>query len=466
LISSTLPYQVSAAYEDLTGLVHLFQGASGSMRTLNQMVHDWNQPDSVHPWTEKPAGGELSYTVDPHVWTEIGDVASQQTMYDGKFSTGTVGGFWQIYRLNTNNPSYDYFMVRYTGNQSVSSFNNCTYDWAKFGIVCAFANKNFVIYGRFQKGKGQDVGEVIDSSPKSQVVDGTYSAEGGFDLGGQIGCQIGDAPGVSSVGRAVVRPAAFFNRTVTPNVGAKCSPTVSANYSSKVSETWKVQSFSISNYTKPGSSKASWQGSFDLPNAGSGSCDKYRENAKGSGDMGAIAIFRVKRSDIYNNDGVGKVHFYAQLEGRTTAQSHLLGSCGGFRDWDQYAYNDTWPEFGMPTLKVLQTALSLKAHQGSAKLLIDSKRPLDNVGLAPNLSLFRNGALIDPSSVGLSIWPDDQTGYAIQNDQGSAYPRLQTWTITSSNAQTGTYTLFIDTAPGGQTDSTRSGPIAVSITVN
>ena len=232
---------------------------------------------------------------------------------------------------------------------------------------------------------------------------------------------------------------------------------------SEISQSWEVKWFNISNVTFPGASVANWQGTFggiDPDCQGS-----FPSNATHSGSMGALAIYQVPRTSIYGANG-GLLRFIGLITGRADVLQYLhLPGCSGFSKWTHVATMPVSLWLRMPFLQVSQSTVDV-TRGGETSFYVNSQRGNAEIGLPVNLRLYTaNQKQVVPSAVGLEIHADQKTNEAIQNADTDAYPRRQQWFVeAASTAAPGNYTILVDTAPGGQTDSTRE-PIPVNVVV-
>jgi hypothetical protein len=455
--SGTLPLTVVAAYRQSNGVVDTFQGDADSSSVLNDMLTQWEKAGSgpnADAAVEQP--DVQPYAIDPKVWMELGSYHGDIAIDASGHVSGRADGGYHIYRLNTRNPRYDYFLITLDGiNQA--SFNNCKYEFPRY--YCQWINRGVRLSAYLAKDSNPraGLGEVIDAAPKSEVTTGTYTSEEGAELKAELNCSVGDSAGAEDL----VRPGPVSERVLPQD--AECGVTAGGTYSTKVTVTWNVKSRTVHNYTAPNGTTADW----DMTFAGWPDGCKNNglpEDSKSTGDFGAAAIVRIPRDQIYNVTPP-RLMVVLQLQGRTIGWDYLL-SCS-----DAYQYTSAWsqtPIFQLPTFSVDANATKglTVPPGGSAKFQVISQRTDLLTGIPASLWLVKDGAIKKFSDVGIKMTPDNETGLAIARKTWDIMPRVQTWTITAgATAPKTTYVLYVDTVPGGETDSVRLRPIAVPLTI-
>jgi hypothetical protein len=455
--NGTLPLTVAAAYRQTNGVVDTFQGAAASNPALDGLLTEFSAGAGADGQRRVEQPNLQAFTIDPKVWMELGSYNSSVSVDASGRISGTASGGYRIYRLNTRNPRYDYFLVTLDGLNKVQGFNNCKYDFPRY--YCEWLNRGLrlsVYFARISDAR-VGVGEVTEAQPKSEVTQGKYEVAEGADLKAELNCSVSDSAGSEDL----VRPGPV-GAQVQPQ-DAECGVTAGGTYSTKVTLTWDIKSRTVHNYTAPLGTTADWDMTFGgwTPETCKGG--PFPEDSKTSGDFGAAAIIRVPRDVIYNSSAP-RLMVVAQIQGRTTAWEYLL-RCDGYEyqsGWAQY------PIFELPTFSVDANAtkgLTVPAG-GSAKFVITSKRPDLLTGIPASLWLVKDGTIKKFSDVGLKATADNETALAIARKTWDIIPRVQTWTVTAgATAPKTTYVLYVDTYPGGETDSVRLRPIAVPLTI-
>ncbi len=454
--NGVLPSLIVAAYRQTNGVVDTFQGDADSSSVLNEMLDQWHQtgagPDAdatIVQQTIQP------FRFDPKVWMNLGNYNGEVAIDASGRVSGRASAAYRVFRLNTRDPKYDYFLITLDGLNKVQGFNDCKYDFPRF--YCEWLNRGLRLSVRLARSTDPStgIGNITEAEPKNAITSGKYEISEGYDLKGEISCEVGDSAGVSSQ----VRPSPFTER-LQPQA-AKCGVNGGATYSSKVTQTWDVQSRTIHNYTAPSGTTGDWDMTFS---GWSDNCKggPFPEDLKTTGDFGAAEIIRVPRDVIYTSSAP-RLMLVATFSGRTIGWEYLL-RCDG------YEYQSSWalfPTFELPTFFVNATKGLAVSAGSSGQFVITSKIPDADIGLTANLVLIKNGEKLDPKDVGLKITADDRTAYAILSNRPDIMPRVQTWTVTASaTAPKTTYKLYVDTVPGGETDNVRLGPIEVPLTIN
>ena len=453
--SGILPLSVVAAYRQTDGTVNTFQGGADSSSELNEMLGQW------HPTAAGPDAGALGephslqpFKFDPSVWMNLGSYNASASIDASGHVSGTANGAYRLYRLNTRDPRYDYFLITLDGLNKVSGFNGCVY---KFPTnYCEWLNRRLklsVYLARVSDPK-TGIGNIIEAEPKSAATSGKYEISEGADLTAEVNCSVGDSAGVAKGGKNPAVTGALQPRETG------CGVSGGATYSSKVTQTWDIQSRTVHNFTTPLGTTGDWEMTFTgwEDNCKGG---PFPEDSKTAGDFGAATIIRIPRDVIYTSPAP-RLMVVASVQGGTVGWEYLI-NCKGFE------YRSGWavfPIFELPVFFVSPTTIAVPAG-GSRQFTINSKVPDADIGLTPSLLLVKNGKILDPASVGLDITADDRTAIAIYQKRPDIVPRVQVWKITASpTAAKTTYTLFVDTSPGGETDNVRRGPIEVSLTIN
>lgn len=456
--NGTLPLSLVAARRQTSGVVDTFQADADSSSELNDLLAQWHKTG-----TRADAGAPVEhpnvepFKIDPKVWMELGSYFGSVAIDAPKHVSGNASGGYNIYRLNTRNPRYDYFLVTLDG------LNKVEFNCRDGGTVyyCEWLNHSvqLSVYLAQDSNPKKGIGEVVDYAPTSEVSTGTYTNEEGAELKAELNCTVGDSAGAEALVRG---------GPVSPQVrpqDAECGATAGGTYSTKVTVTWNVKSRSVHNYTVKNGTTADW----DMTFAGwpDGCHNKgIPDDSKTSGDFGAAAIVRVPRDLIYNVNPP-RLMVLAQLRGRTLAWDYNVFRCS-----DGLRYESAWsqaPIFQLPTFSVDPNAtqgLTVPAG-GSAQFLITSKRTDLLTGIPASFWLAKDGNLIKKfSDVGIKLTPDSETALAMQRKTWDIIPRVQTWTVTAAaTTPKGAYILYVDTFPGGETDSVRLRPIIVPLTI-
>jgi len=389
---------------------------------------------------------------------EVGRYGGTAQINDAGHQSGSASAGFVVYRLNTKNPMYDTFLITIQGVNSVTGFNGCKFNGGSGGrgYYCEWAmgaiHEALTVQASLaSEGTVSALGQIVDSQPKNAVSSGTYTLEEGADLKAEVNCSVTDTAGVEAGDKSA------------SSAYDSCGVTAGGTYSTKVTQTWNVHSRNIRNRTAPNGTTADFGMAFSGWNGNS--CTNpgsLPDDSKSTGDFGASAIVRIPRSAIYTSP-TPRLRLIAPFRGGTASWYYLF-TCS-----DPNVAQGTLalsPVFELPTFSVAPTTIVVTAGS-SSRFDIYSKNPELNCGLMPSLWLFKNGKFIAPAKAGLDITADDKTALAILRKSPEQVPRVQTWKITASSAPTkGTYTLFVDTSPGGESDSTRYGGIPVSLTIN
>lgn len=450
--NGTLPLSVVAAYRQTNAVVDTFQGDADSSSVLNEMLGQWYRsgpgPD-VEQQTLQP------FKYDPKVWTNLANSNGEVSIDAAGHVSGKASAAFRVFRLNTKDPRYDYFLVTLDGLNKVTGFNGCEYRFPRW--YCEWLNRGLRLSVRLAKSTNPSVGigNITEAEPKNAVTSGKYEISEGYDLKAEVSCEVGDSAGVAS--RVRTGP---LTEHLQPQ-DAKCGVGGGASYSSKVTQTWDIQSRTVHNYTAPSGTTGDWDMAFSGWSSDTCKGGPFPEDSKSAGDFGAAAIIRVPRDVIYTSPAP-RLMLVATLSGRTIGWEYFA-RCDGFD------YQSSWalfPTFELPTFFVSATTGLAVPAGGSNQFVITTKIPDADIGLGASLSLFKNGEILKPGDVGLKITADDRTAYAIVAKRPDIMPRVQTWTITATaTAPKTTYKLYIDTVPGGATDTVRLGPIEVPLTI-
>jgi hypothetical protein len=419
------------------------------------MLAQW-QKSRAGPGADVEQPSVQPYTIDPKVWMQMGSYFGEAPIDASGHVSGYANGGYRVYRLNTNNPRYDYFLVTLDGLNKVEF--NCRDAGTVY--ICEWLNHSVRLSAYLAQDTNPRVGigEVVDYGPKSEVSTGTYTNEEGAELKAELNCSVGDSAGAEDVMRS---------GPVGPQVrpqDTECGVNAGGTYSTKVTVTWNVKSRSVHNYTAINGTTADW----DMTFAGwpDGCHNKgIPDDSKTSGDFGAAAIIRVPRDKIYNVNPP-RLMVVAQLQGRTIAWDYNVFRCS-----DAIRYQSAWaqtPIFQLPTFSVDPNATKglTVPPGGSTQFRIISQRTDLLTGIPPSFWLVKDGAIKKFSDVGIKMTADNDTTLAIARKTWNIMPRVQIWTVTAnSTAPKATYTLYVDTFPGGETDSVRLRPIVVPLTI-
>lgn len=460
VFNGVLPLSVVAAVRQGDASVGTFQGYADSKAILDRMLGRWESvnaglvTDAFAP-AAPPSPKPLTH--DPKVWMEVGRYSSSSQINDAGHQSGTASAGFVVYRLNTSNPKYDTFLISIQGTNSVTGFNGCKFNGGTGGRghYCEWTNwvgEALTMHVEIATAGGiSALGQIVDSQPKNSVSTGTYELSEGADLKAEVNCSVTDAAGVEG------------SNASSSSAYNSCGVTAGGTYSTKATQTWNVQSRNIRNRTAPNGTKADFGMAFSGWNGNS--CTNpgsLPDDLKSTGDFGASAIVRIPRYAIYTSS-TPRLRLIAVYRGATASWYYFL-SCSDANP--AQAAEALSPEFELPTFSVQPTNLSVSAGN-SVKFAIYSKNPELDCGLMPSLWLFQGGKFIAPAKAGLEITADNQTALAILRKRAELAPRVQTWTVAASSKSTkGTYTLFVDTHPGGESDSTRLGGIPVTLTIN
>lgn len=455
--SGTLPLSVVAAYRETNGVVDTFQGDADSTSVLNQMLDQWNRAGpGPHASAAERQNTLQPFKFDPKVWTNFGNFDTSVSINGPGRVSGKGSAGFRVFRLNTKDPKYDYFLITLDGLNQVQGWNDCKYDFPRF--YCEWLNRGLrlTVYLARINSPQTPIGTIFEAEPKSAITSGKYEISEGAELKTEVNCAVGDQAGMANL--VQIYPVAEHLRPQE----VKCGVNAGATYSSSVTQSWDVQSRNVHNYTAPLGTTGDWDMTFSGWNDQTCKGGPFPEDLKTAGDFGAAEIIKVDRNLIYGA-GQPRLQLAATLRGRTIGWEYLL-NCSGSE------YQSGWaifPTFELPTFYVNTTQLTVRAG-GSSQFVVSSKIPDAEIGLGASLWLIKNGTFIkDPSKVGLTVTADNKTAYAIAAKRPDIMPRVQTWTISAAtSAEKGTYTLYVDTVPGGATDNVRSGPLEVSLTIN
>lgn len=453
-----LPLSAIAAIRRTDGVVETFQGFADSTSILNGMLNQWQHTHAqTRLGAEAPAAKNLLVR-DPKVWMELARAGNSVQINDDGRQSGTASTGFVIYRLNTGNKLYDTFLVTVEGNNSVTGFNGCVFNGGSGGrgYYCEWINAvgNGLRVNAYLSTPGNasaPLGKITDAQPKNATTSGTYEISEGADLTAEANCAVTDSAGLAT-------------NASSASSSSSCGVKIGGTYSTKVTQTWDVKSRTIVNYTAPqGATTGDWAMKFNGWNSDScGKAGTLPADLKNAGDFGAAEIIRIPRNLIYTSSKPSLM-LVGSYQGGTGAWYYLF-SCSDLRE--SRAGNAVYQTFALPEFAVNRTAITIKAG-GSDQFVITSKNPNLDAGLIPSLSLVGRGKVINPQSVGLDIAADNRSALAIKSKDEARMPLVQTWTITAASSATkGTYSLFLDTFPGGETDSTRSGPLEVTLTIN
>jgi hypothetical protein len=382
--------------------------------------------------------------IDARAWSAFTIYSSQVNLLDEGRATGLAVNSGSYYRLNTRDPDNDYFLLEMVGLEQVREFNGCPFDARRASRYCEYLNGGFTMETSLMV-NGAPVGSVVDDSPRGRIDHRYYAVSVGASLANEVSCEAGWTGGLMVAAPAV----------------APCTKPLSA----VATYNYYPETVTGENLTQLGASTVQWRAEFvgmDHPHCKG----NFPSNSTSEGNIGAFAIVRVPRGALYGANASPTLTISDKNDAFNRSYRVAAGSCAGLttfnhRDRNAHAREDLLPEF-----KVAAAAHGLRVHaDGTATLAIDSHTVYDFRGLAPSLEFLNNGAIVDPKSVGITFSPDAATAYALQPKSSGTFPAHGTWTISAHNAIKGTYTVLVDSAPGGQADRLRNGPIAVTLTV-
>lgn len=382
--------------------------------------------------------------IDHRVWTPFTAYNTQLNLADEGKNSGWALQGGTIFRMNTRDPDYDYFLLELNGYEKVLEFNGCPYDARRAARYCEYMNGGFTMKVTLGV-EGAVVGTVTEQSPSGRIDTRYYDMAVGASLASKESCEAGWTPGLMRAAPAV----------------AACKTPIS----SEASDRYFPESVTGEDLTRTGGDAAEFKanfGSIDSPHCHG----NFPRESTGEGSIAIFAIVRVPRTKLYDSQAHPSIDVVDHMYGYNRSIRVAAGSCAGLTTFDHRDSNGyTRPEL-LPAFHVPAAAQGLRVSStGTVALAIDSHSHYTIEGLQPSLMLERDGAPIDPSSVGLSFEPDSESAAALARKSRWSFPPHGVWMIVAHNAVKGTYTVLVDTSPGGQADTLRNGPIAVPLTI-
>jgi hypothetical protein len=382
--------------------------------------------------------------LDARAWGYFTADSTQVNLLDENKRTGFALASATFYRLNTRDAKYDYFLLEVSGRENVHDFNGCPYDARRAARYCEYVNGGYAMEMSLAV-NGVATGSVIEDSPRGRIDTPTYHVSVGSSLGKEISCEAGWTAGVMMAAAAV----------------APCKTPLSADATSHFSP----ETVTGDNLTQLGGSSVAWNADFasiDRPHCKG----DFPSESRSSGALWRVAIVRVPREVLYGGQAHPTLTVRDQIHAYNRSIRVAAGSCAGLTTFEHRDSNGYERTYDLPEFQVPAAAHGLRIDSnGTASLATDSHSMYSAFGLAPSMQLQRDGTTIDPKTVGLSFVPDPETANALAPKSRSSFPPHGVWTIVARNAHKGNYVILVDTAPGGQADGLRDGPISVNLTV-
>lgn len=429
---------------------------------------------------DSDAGDCVAKTLQQSAWLRLGDGTQTDDIADGRWTAGQMSTAYTLYRLNTVDPNYDWFLVSLRTQLKTNYWNGCNTGGTR-GCWWFNVADDVTAYMVLISNTSNPIGTVTAHSPNTPVTSGTYTTSSGFTVGAQAACtyafQTGNDP-PSNVMGAIARPRP--EETTSPT-GSTCSAGISGSYSTSVSETWNISSLSTYDETNNGSTSAEWKDAFNT-SFGSNCQGTPPGNTISSGGGGKLIIFRVPRSALYGSGNAAQtvgilVHVYAEEANFWT----WYGSCIGNNStgFSMIIWHDSY--FSLPQFNVYTSDPRVAPAPSPAPALGN--------GTAPSVTLTRGGSvtLYVTSRSGSPDWglafayqPTDKNGNPLTNisavglsatkdffsNVSRVPPQYATLTLSATKTATpGTYYVLFDTNPAGEADQVRSGPIPVQVVV-